>query len=283
MLPKKTSHLISVAIGIFDGVHLGHLHLIARAHRVLTFHPHPIPGTALLTTLEEKKALVGNLDVLKFNKKLFKLSPENFVKKVLLRRYDLGKVYVGADFRFGYKRSGDVKTLKALGKKYGFEVEVVPLQKINQKVIKSSLVRELIGSGKITEAAQLLGREYFLMGKVVHGSARGRKLGFPTVNIKSSDANAKCLPKLGVYAGDVVVKNRSYVCGINVGIRPTFNEAKPQVTVEANLVDYQGGSLHGQKVLLRFKRFIRPEKKFKDAGALVRQIKKDMTLIKKLG
>jgi len=281
MLPKKTSQKISVAIGIFDGVHLGHLHLIARAHRVLTFNPHPVAGTVLLTTLEEKKALIGNLDVLKFNKALYRLTPENFVKKVLLRRYPLGKVYVGSDFRFGYKRSGDVKTLKMLGKKYGFEVEIVPLQKISGKVVKSSLIRQLIGAGKITEAAKLLGREYFLMGKVVHGSNRGHKLGFPTINIKPADA--KCLPKLGVYAGDVVVKNRSYPCGINVGIRPTFDDSKPKVTVEANLIGYSGGSLYGQKVLLTFKSFIRPEQKFKNVEALVRQIKKDMTLIKKLG
>lgn len=281
MRSKKNSQKISVAIGIFDGVHLGHLHLIARAHRVLTFDPHPVPGTVLLTTLEEKKALIGNLDVLKFNKRLFKLTPENFVKKVLLRRYDLGKVYVGADFRFGYKRSGDVNTLKVLGKKYGFEVEVVPLQKLNGKVIKSSLIRQLIGSGKITEAAKLLGREYFLMGKVVHGSNRGHQLGFPTINIKS--ANAKCLPRLGVYAGEVVIKNHSYLCGVNVGIRPTFNDSKPSVTVEANLLGYSGGSLYGQKALLILKSFIRPEQKFKNAGALVRQIKKDMTLIKNLG
>ena len=281
MRSKKNSQKISVAIGIFDGVHLGHLHLIARAHRVLTFNPHPVPGTVLLTTLEEKKALIGNLDVLKFNKRFYRLTPENFVKKDLLRRYDLEKIYVGADFRFGYKRSGDTKTLKILGKKYGFDVEVVPLQKINGKVIKSSLIRQLIGLGKITEAAKLLGREYYLMGKVVHGSNRGHKLGFPTINIKSLEG--KCLPKLGVYAGDVVVKNHSYSCGINVGIRPTFNDSKPRVTVEANLVGYSGGSLYGQKVLLRFKSFIRPEQKFKDIGALVRQIKKDMTLIKKLG
>lgn len=173
--------------------------------------------------------------------------------------------------------------MKGLGKKYGFEVEIVPLQKIDSKVIKSSLIRQLISAGKITEATKLLGREYFLMGKVVHGSARGHKLGFPTINIKSGDTKAKCLPKLGVYAGDVVVKNRSYPCGINVGIRPTFNDLKPQVTVEANLIGYSGGSLYGQRVLLRFKRFIRPEQKFKDIAALVRQIKKDMTLIKKLG
>ncbi len=281
MLPKKSINKISVAIGIFDGVHLGHLHLIARAHRVLTFDPHPVSGTVLLTTLEEKKALIGNLDVLKFNKRLFKLTPENFVKKVLLRRYDLGKVYVGADFRFGFKRSGDTKTLKTLGKKYGFEVEIVPLQKINGKVIKSSLIRQLIGAGKITEAAKLLGREYYLMGKVVHGSNRGHKLGFPTINIKTSES--KCLPKLGVYAGEVVVKNHSYLCGVNVGIRPTFNDSKPRVTVEANLIGYKGGSLYGQKVLLTLKSYIRAEQKFKNVGALVRQIKKDMTLIKKLG
>lgn len=272
----KKNRNFKIALGVFDGVHLGHMKVIEQAHLVLTFDPHPNPEIKLLTTLKERNTLINRLEVIHFTKKLWQMTPEAFVKNYLVEKYDPTEVIVGFDFRFGKNRAGDVHTLKRLGKKYKFEVRIVQPYVFKGKVVKSSLIREYLYRGKIQSANQLLGRQYFLTGKVVKGSGRGQSLGIPTANLKV-DAQ-KLIPKSGVYACEAIVKNQSFKAAVNIGLRPTFDEK--QAHIEVHLLEYQEGPLYGQPLTLLFDQYLRPEKKFNAVSALLVQIKKDILQVK---
>lgn len=263
---------MKLALGFFDGVHIGHQKIIEKAHRVITFDPHPNKDVQLLTTLAERRELVGNLDVLKFTKKIQTMYPQDFIEKIIVRRYHPETIVVGHDYAFGYKRTGDLRMLIELGKKFKFNVEIVPEVNLAGEAVRSSAIRHFLEHGEVERAAKYLSREYSLAGKIIHGHGRGRKMGFPTINIKPDHAN-KLVPGAGVYAGEVIVDNKLYPAAIFIGKRQTFNETK--LVIEANLFNFIG-NIYGKKAIFFFKKFIRPEQKFNSAEELAAQIKKDI-------
>ena len=268
---------MKLALGIFDGVHIGHCKVIERAHRVLTLHPHPTTAAHLLTTLAERKALINNLDVLKYTPALGKLSPEEFVRDILVKKFRPESVFVGEDYAFGYNRTGNTALLKALGQKYGFSVEVVPEVIIKGKPVRSSLIRHLLSKGNIEDAAALLGRDYSVSGSVVRGKGVGRELGFPTVNLHT-DEN-KLIPAPGVYAGHIIVNNTYHPCAINIGERRIGHNA--HIELEAYILNFSA-DVYGKRVTLFFEKFLRTPKQFKNHKALAAQIKKDVQRIEKI-
>jgi riboflavin kinase/FMN adenylyltransferase len=270
---------MKIALGVFDGVHRGHQKVIECAHRVVTFDPHPNTGIHLLTTLSERQDLIGNLDIIRFNRRISNLAPRDFIKKIILPRYkDLETIIVGHDFAFGYNREGSVETLKELGKEFDFTVEVIPECLYKGKPIRSSAIRKLLARGNVETANQYLGRAYQLTGKIVHGRGRGAKLGFPTINIHP-DHPDKLIPCEGVYAGEVILDNKIYRAAIFIGERQTFGESEK--VIEAHVLDFQG-KVYGKTCTLFFKKYLRPEQKFSSQKKLIAQIKKDIAGLRAL-
>ncbi|OAG28743.1 bifunctional riboflavin kinase/FAD synthetase [Thermodesulfatator autotrophicus] len=290
-LPLKVSYPVAT-IGNFDGVHLGHQALFretvkrARAHQghaiAVTFHPHPLqvlrPDKAikLICSLEQKiklieKAGLDYLLLLEFNQALASLEPEEFVEDIFVKGLSIKELVVGYDYRFGKKRRGDTELLKILGQRYGFDVTVVPPQKVNGLVVSSSLIRELIAEGEVALAAKLLGRFYKICGQVIPGRGRGQKLlGFPTANLKLS--KEKLLPKTGVYAVWVHLDGQKLPGVMNLGFNPTFGEG--YLSAEVHIFDFSG-DLYGQNICISFVERLRDEKKFSSPEELAAQIKRD--------
>jgi riboflavin kinase/FMN adenylyltransferase len=279
-----------VALGNFDGVHLGHQRIIkdavafARRKRLpalaITFNPHPqqyiVPqrGLKLLTTLSERRELLLKLGidrvvVIKFTKALQNLSSQDFVRKILAKKLRAAFVFVGFDYAFGHKRQGEVRHLRKLGQQFKFAVKVVRPVKQDHKAIKSSLIRNLITQGNFNRAVHLLGHPYQLTGKVIRGTGRGRTLGFPTANLRLDFH--KLIPHHGVYLGRVG-KRRGVV---NIGARPTFGAGK--VAVEVHILNFSK-QLYGQILRVQLMRKIREELQFSDTKELSRQIRKDIAI-----
>jgi riboflavin kinase/FMN adenylyltransferase len=279
------------AIGIFDGVHKGHQSLIRRmvacAHRngaqslVITFHPHPVEvlhqkKVAYLVSLSQRIELMEALGVdivlvIKFTEKFARLQPEEFVKKYLVKRLGVKEVFVGDDFRFGENRSGDVDLFGQMGARYGFLVNHMnPIRKATGKISSSSL-RDLIGNGRLRDASVMLGRNVSVLGKVVRGSGRGRKLGFPTANIK---IDSGILPSRGVYV--VKVHSNGHILqGIsNIGCRPSFEHKDSDIHLEVHILDFHK-NIYSQPLTIEFLKKIRNEKKFPSLDQLVSQIRSD--------
>jgi len=248
-----------LALGVFDGVHLGHQAIIKKADKVLTFHPHPDKNKKLLTTIEERSALISNLEILKFDNYIASLSPELFIKDYLLKKFNLQKIVVGYDFKFGYQKSGDINELKRLGKKYKFEVEVLSPVTIDGLVPKSSTIRNHLKNGQIADANKLLGRHYCISGTVVHGKKLGRVLGFPTANLRLEPN--KLIPGTGVYIGKKCVINIADI-------------------VEVHLLDFNG-DLYDKNITVEFISKIREVKKFSNNNQLKKQIAKDVAMAKR--
>jgi riboflavin kinase / FMN adenylyltransferase len=283
-----------VAVGVFDGLHRGHLALIQRALEraaggpcvAVSFDPHPdvvlarefraLPPLTPLPEKQERLAALGvELHVLPFTRELAALEPEAFVESHLVAPLAPRWLVVGEDFALGRARSGDVARLRTIGLAHGFEVDAVPLLVLGGEVVSSTRIRELLGSGRVREAADLLGRRYSLTGTVVHGDALGRELGYPTANLRLHDE--KCVPALGIYAVWARVAGEPQWRGgaMSVGIRPTFGG---QVrTLEVFLLDYSG-DIYGRDVEVRFVDWLRPELRFEDREALVRAIDGDVAL-----
>lgn len=276
----------SVTIGVLDGVHLGHQRLLSRLDAdlmktVLTFDPHPIevlrPGTPprLITTVDERierfAALgvecVGVLDLAEIREQ----SPETFVSKILVECFRVGQLVVGADFRFGRDRSGDVPLLEELSHSNGFSLDVVELVTDGGDVVSSSRIRALVEAGKVDEAAELLGTWFSLTGTVAHGDKRGRDLGFPTANLKPP--RRKLIPANGVYACLASVGGETHRAAVNVGVRPTFGG--DELLVEAFLLDFDS-EIYGNEITVEFVQYLRPELEFSSAGALVEQMGADV-------
>jgi riboflavin kinase/FMN adenylyltransferase len=280
-----------LAIGEFDGVHLGHQEVIRRAVRsgedlnipvsIMTFHPHPreVLGhckyVRLLTPVSEKKKLmaglgVHNMYIVSFNKELMMLSPEEFVENVLMPM-NVNTVIVGFDFTFGYRGAGTPDTLCELAQGR-FTVEVIrPYHRDGSKV-SSTQVRENLLSGNLEQANSLLGRPYSLAGKVVTGDGRGRTIGFPTANIELEEPFL--IPALGVYAVRVTLDGQSYDGVMNVGKKPTFVDDLEQPTLEAHLFDFSQ-SIYGKTVSVELIHYLRKERKFSGIEELVAQIHRD--------
>jgi riboflavin kinase/FMN adenylyltransferase len=283
-----------VALGTFDGAHLGHRKIIEAAvsyareigahSAVITFDPHPQEivspqrGLRLLTTLPEREALFRGLGadavvVFSFSPSFQKLSSAEFIKRYLVKKLGVRRVFVGYDFAFGEKRSGNTVRLKKLGAKYGFGVTVIPPVKIFHHFVKSGRIRELLSNGNFAAALALLGHPYRLTGKVVRGAGRGRQLGFSTANLKVDPR--KLIPFQGVYVGFIDGKK----CVVNIGSRPTFGAGQSQI--EAHILNFNGNLL-GKTLALDLFFYLREEKQFSDVEGLKLQIKKDIARARKM-
>ena len=285
-----------VAIGNFDGVHLGHQKVINHAQKkakknklpfgIITFEPMPVMffnkkiKNHRINSLTQKKNLLKKLRldfliIVNFNKKFSKLLPKEFIEKIVFKKAKCKFVYVSNNFKFGYKRQGNTKTLKKYSNIYNYKTVITnPFKKIN-KVISSTIIRKKISQGKIYEINKLLNRNWRIQGKVIKGDKRGRKIGFPTCNVKILDY---VIPKLGVYA--VKVKTTKFVKkGIaNIGYRPTFNGQN--LLLEVNIFGINK-NLYNKEINVDFIKFIRSEKKFKSLEQLKKQIKIDIIQAKK--
>jgi riboflavin kinase/FMN adenylyltransferase len=286
----------AVALGIFDGVHLGHRAILgaavadARARGVpsvaCTFEPHPMevlqPERAPLpiTTLDERLTLVAECGVdeavvLTFTRALAAVEPEAFVKDVLVDRLHALQVVVGFNHRFGRGARGDAALLRELGARLGFGVDVVPPLTVDGVPVSSTAIRTALARGDLDAAARMLGRPYTLPGKVVAGAGRGRTLGFPTANI-APDRPVLVAP--GVYACTIDVGGQQRRAVVNIGVRPTFGEEA--LAVEAYVLDF-AGDLYGQTVRLVFVSRVREERRFPSVDALRAQIADDVETARK--
>lgn len=277
----------AVALGNFDGIHLGHRQVIlpvlnqhGTRPTVVTFSPHPrefFTGQqlALLTPQEEKALLlelfgVDQLVLLPFNRELSDLSPSQFVEEILVRHLQATQVSVGEDFRFGCKRAGTAEELQAIAATYGISVTIVPLLTFQGKRISSSAIRDALLEGDVSTANRMLGRSYQLIGQVVQGQQLGRTIGFPTANLQVPQD--KLIPRQGVYGVRVAGLERSVLGVMNIGNRPTVNGTHQ--TIEVHLLDWSG-DLYGKKLSVELEEFIRPEQKFASLDELKAQILTD--------
>lgn len=293
----KSNKPIVLTIGVFDGVHLGHQALLARAVRLakklkarpeaLTFHDHPMhvlkkgPRIPFLLPRQETFELLRaqgaqKVHVLRFTPAFSKKSPREFVQW-LCGLGPLRGIVVGENFRFGQRAQGNVALLKALGKEKGFEVSVVPSVKLEGRTVSSSAIRRLLTDGKTELANRMLGRPYAIEGEVVHGRHVGHRIGFPTANLH---AVKQFLPKDGVYACAVRLGKKLYRAGMNLGKRPTFLDDSHQRQAEVHLLHYYG-RLYGKPMKVYLLQYLRPEKKFPSTQALVRQIQKDLVKVRR--
>lgn len=287
-----------VALGNFDGVHLGHQQIIKTALEkaravggtavVMTFEPHPEKvlhpeqSPPLLMTVAEKARLLRRLgiDVLllvKFSREFAQIKPVEFVTEILKRKLGAYSVVVGYNYRFGHKGEGTPALLRLLGDELSLNVIVVPPVVVNGTIVSSTLIRKLLQAGKIKEATALLGRYPTFEGAVVHGDKLGRKLGFPTANLQLP--RDLVLPAYGVYLVQCVW-DRQTIFGIaNVGKCPTF--AKEEVRVEVYLFDFRGG-IYGERLRVEFLEFLRPERFFRSPEELQEQIRRDTQRAKEI-
>jgi riboflavin kinase/FMN adenylyltransferase len=287
---KSTQHL---ALGFFDGLHLGHQRVILggkiphppAATAVLTFRDHPLSilhperHPALITGLPHKIRVlerwgIGLTIALPFDQSRSQQEPPAFLAELAAAFPVLKTVSVGPNWRFGKNRSGDVELLA----RWCADRKIIldnpdPVLHAGCR-ISSSRIREAIQKGNLEEASSMLGRPFTLLGRVITGDGRGKEIGFPTANLKTED---ECLPPDGVFAGRALLpEKKTYMAAINLGTRPTFNGQDRRI--EAHLIGYSG-DLTGDEIDLEFHRFIRPEKKFHDAQSLSAQIKSDLTTI----
>jgi len=292
----------ALTVGVFDGVHLGHQHLlrklIEQASReglipgVITFDRHPeevlSPDKKLiyLTDLEQRKELIRAsgiqlIVILSFTPELSQLTAREFIQ--LLRKYlKLRLLVIGPDFALGRNREGNVEALQALGSELGFRVLLVPPFKVGEEVVRSTLIRQALVGGELEKVARLLGRNFTVRGKVIPGAARGKELGFPTANIWPN--SLKVLPPDGVYATQVRVGERTFPSVTNIGVRPTFGGGERWI--EVHIPDFQG-DLYGKKLSLEFVKWLRDELRFACPEDLQNQIARDIreaqTIIEKEG
>tara|TARA_B100000401_G_scaffold424913_1_gene354123 strand:- start:323 stop:1252 length:930 start_codon:yes stop_codon:yes gene_type:complete len=294
--PKHKNSII--LIGNFDGVHIGHRKLFDLAKKykkkfrlnigVLTFEPMPKMffnkelKNFRISNLDQKYQLLKNLKVdfiinKKFNKKFSKIKSLDFVKNIIYKKLNAKFVFVSNNFRYGNKREGNVFQLIRLENKYGYKIIKSEPKKINKKIVSSSLIRNLLEKGNLEKANKYLKRNWSIVGKVEKGRQLGKKLGFPTCNL---NINEYVLAKPGVYAVKVKKKNDNlWIKGIaNLGYRPTFNQNK--LLLEVHLFNFSG-NLYDKYLTVEFLKFIRKEKKFKNAKQLKKQIKSDLLIAKK--
>jgi riboflavin kinase / FMN adenylyltransferase len=269
-----------VAVGEFDGVHLGHRAVIDGSDTVLTFEPHPLavirPDAApkLLTTLERKAELVASLGVeelvvIPFDRAFSQRSAEEFVDQVLVGTLNATRVSVGENFRFGHRAQGDTKLLRADGR---FETRVAPLVEADGEVVSSSHIRGLVLAGELDVAGRFLGAPFAMQGEVVGGDRRGRELGFPTANLVPDQALIQ--PGHGIYAARATFGDEVRCAAVNVGVRPTF-KTDLVVLVEAFLLDWEG-DIYGQRLTIEFLARLRGERRFDSAEALIEQMHRDV-------
>ncbi|OHX67981.1 bifunctional riboflavin kinase/FAD synthetase [Flammeovirga pacifica] len=287
----------TVTSGTFDGVHFGHQQILSHLRKtaeqdgsetvLITFWPHPRftlqPEIAkkelkLITNLEEKieRLMLESIDhliVLKFDKKFSQMTSLEFVQEILINKINTTKLVIGYDHRFGRNREGGFDYLKKHQKDFGFEVEEITKQEIEDAAVSSTAIRNaLLEEGDVETAEKYLGYHYSFEGKVVSGNRIGRKIGFPTANIELLDS-FKLLPKIGVYAVTIEVEDKLLNGMMNIGHRPTVTDGIQQ-TVEVNIFDFEGDIYH-QKVKVSLVHRLRSEMKFDGVDALISQLQKD--------
>ena len=298
-LKKKTS----ITIGNFDGVHKGHQKIIRECVKVakkkklysivLTFEPHPkeyfnkqykpFKLTSITSKIDEiKKLNINYFITLKFNNSLNHLSPENFIKNILIKNLKARNIVVGYNFRFGYKRKGNVKLLKNLAKKYDYNLNIVkPVITKDGKICNSTLIRKNLQFGKYEKVKEMLGRSWQINGKVIKGTGRGDNIGYPTANMKLKDY---IIPCKGVYVTESYFKeskNKKKYLGIaNIGNRPTFGDK--EIFFENHFFNIKNKTLYGKNICTNLISFLRKEKKFFNINELKKQIKIDIDLAKKI-
>ena len=294
---KKRFDSSIITLGNFDGLHLGHQELIKRIIQraeetaslsmVVTFRPHPLKILApdkcppLISIYEEKIRLLEKLGIdvlvkIPFSLDFAAMEPRAFVKDLLCDLLGAKEIFVGYNYRFGKGRKGDIRLLRELGEEFGFAVREIDQVSLNGEVISSTRIRQLLKNGEVEAAAKFLGRPYALCGIVVKGDGRGRGLGFPTANIASRHA---IIPSNGVYAVKLSVRDRDYNGVVNIGMRPTFEPGT--LAIEVHIFDFDE-DIYGEEITVSFMRKIREEKKFRNAGALIKQISKDITEARRL-
>ena len=271
-----------VAVGVFDGVHLGHREVIAGSDTVLTFEPHPLsviqPAAApkLLTRLDVKADLVEGLGVeemvaIPFDDAFAQRSAEDFVSGVLVDALQATRVSVGRNFRFGHKARGDAALLAADER---FQARVCDLVEVEGETVSSSHIRGLLAAGEVEHAIAFLGRPFQVRGEVVHGDGRGRELGFPTANLVPDERLVR--PDMGVYA----CRANGVPAAINIGVRPLFETGRG-VLIEAHLIDYDE-DLYGSELRIDFLSRLRGERLFDSVDALVEEIARDVERTREL-
>jgi riboflavin kinase/FMN adenylyltransferase len=288
----------AIALGNFDGVHIGHRALLAASKRmateldgdsvVYTFDPHPATVLApdrvpaLITSRERKLELLGehgvNVCILEpFDADMSKMSPEEFIEEILVKVLRAKHVVVGYDFSFGHKASGTAETLRALGDRHHFSVEVIPPVEVGGEPASSSRVRAAVRDGNMQEVSELLGRCFDVDGNVVRGAGRGRKIGVPTANIDT--AGAELMPPLGIYAVRVRILDSEhpetlYQGAASLGTNPTFTD-EGRVTLEVMLLDFDR-DIYDRRLRVEFVQRLRGEAKYEGVEALVAQIREDV-------
>jgi len=289
---------VCLAIGVFDGVHLGHQRVIGRAGQaarqhgaisvVVTFDRHPNAVVApqnvppLIYPLWKKLRVIASLGldaacVIHFDKPFSEISGEQFIRGLARDFKAIRGICVGETFRFGRGRSGDVALLKALGGELGFALQALPDVSLDGQPVSSTRIREAVRAVQFDLAGQMLGRTYTLCGPVVAGARLGRKLGYPTANL---DVAGTLVPPAGVYAAEARWGAETHRAAVNIGRRPTLYSSEGGLSVEAHLLDF-AGDIYGQEIELTFLKQLREERQFPSAAALQQQIERDVAAARK--
>lgn len=289
-----------ITLGKFDGVHIGHQKLIhemlkakdGRESIVFTFDVPPVPcqdekkpESGLLTTNQERAELIESLGVDKliecpFIPEISGMEPETFLRKVLVEQLKCREIFVGPDFRFGYKRKGDVGLLHACQERYGYRLTVVEKACYRKEEASSTGIRVRIGRGELEEANEMLGRAFFYSGEILYGNQLGRTIGFPTANLLAKPEKA-VLP-FGVYAVTFYVEGKKFYGIANIGRKPTIQAkdgGENPVGIETFLFDFDG-DLYGKQAKVSFHKFIRPERKFDSIEAMQEEIKRNTVQVR---
>jgi riboflavin kinase / FMN adenylyltransferase len=296
----RLSGPIFLAIGVFDGVHRGHRAVISTSAEhaqsakgtpvVVTFDPHPMkvlrPWEAphLLTATQHKIRLIRDLGVqhllvIKFDKAFAATAPEDFVQQLVMHSKPLREICVGHEWSFGKGRRGNLALLRKLGAQLDFQVVGIPAVTLgNGEPVSSTAIRHAIEAGNLAKAAEMLGREYTILGTVVRGEHLGKKIGFPTANLS---AHSEQFPPNGVYFAYATLDEIVYPGVVNLGYRPTVSSSKSERVLEIYLLDFDR-DIYGKDIEVRFVRYLRPEQKFESMNALARQIEVDVQQARKL-
>jgi riboflavin kinase / FMN adenylyltransferase len=297
---SRLSGPIFLAIGVFDGVHRGHQAVISTSAKhaqsakgtpvVVTFDPHPMkvlrPSEAphLLTATQHKIKLIRNLGVqhlliIQFDNAFAATAPEDFVRQLVMHSKPLREICVGHEWSFGKGRRGNVALLRKLGAQFDFEVVGIPAVTLrNGEPVSSTAIRHAVKGGDLANAAEMLGREYTILGTVVRGEHLGKKIGFPTANLS---AHSEQFPPNGVYFAQATLNGTIYPGVVNLGYRPTVSSSKSERVLEIHLLDFDH-DIYGRDIEVRFVRYLRPEQKFENVDALARQIELDVQQARKL-
>lgn len=293
---SENRFLTALALGNFDGVHIGHQELIKSMIKnakkrgltpaILIFQNHTKSfvygnGPRFINNNKQKNDFLEKLGVevlytMKFDRDIMQLSPEEFVRDILIHKLNCKFVTVGSDYRFGYRAEGDANHLKRISKELDFCVEILEPLRSNGIVISSTLIRELIANGNIKEANHLLARPFTIIGEVIHGKGIGKNMGVPTANMLLK--NKYIIPKNGIYQTETTIDGKRYLSATNVGVNPTFIE--DELKIENHIINLNE-DIYGKEIEVSFFKYIRPEMKFDSVDMLIEQMNRDISFIKK--